>query len=172
MSACKQTSRPPHPFQDGSSTYPADARWQQFVPATRLMCRPMDFRKLLVTPHASLRGHYLYERFVTPAEEAELVQMVETTAPAWHTSTFNGRHRYVLKSCTPSYRDLGYSSSHHCPKHYVHLERQLSCAAVDRIKYSRHDSLTVQAVLISASAEKGERLSICSFPYACMLPTR
>ena len=60
---------------------------------TGTVYRPEDLRKLLVSPHATLPGHYLFEGFVSAEEEAELVQMIDAVQPAWNNSNFNGPHR-------------------------------------------------------------------------------
>lgn len=49
--------------------------------------------------HPTLVGEYVIHDFVSEAEEAALMELLDTQAPAWKDSNFNGRHRYNT-ACT------------------------------------------------------------------------
>ena len=54
-------------------------------------------RRLMAGGHAALQGHHTIPNFVSPAEEAALVALVDTCQPAWHDSNFNGKHRWAQR---------------------------------------------------------------------------
>ncbi|KAL3141514.1 hypothetical protein ABBQ32_004764 [Trebouxia sp. C0010 RCD-2024] len=46
-----------------------------------------------LVPHAELVGEYRVPNFVTEQEEVDIVHMLDTVAPPWKDSSFNGKHR-------------------------------------------------------------------------------
>lgn len=69
-----------------------------------------------LVPHAELVGEYRVPNFVTEQEEVDIVHMLDTVAPPWKDSSFNGKHRYhnsksmqvcnflnFLQSCSTSF---------------------------------------------------------------------
>lgn len=49
--------------------------------------------RLQPIPHATLSGEYRIPSFVTEEEEKDLIDMLDTCAPHWKDSIFNGKHR-------------------------------------------------------------------------------
>ena len=58
--------------------------------------------EFLPIPHADLIGEYRIPEFVTEQEGRALVHMVDTAAPQWKDSTFNGKHRCACHLPTES----------------------------------------------------------------------
>ena len=61
---------------------------------TLLLCRQTLLRRLTAGGHSALQGHHTIPNFVSPAEEAALLALVDTCVPAWQDSNFNGKHRW------------------------------------------------------------------------------
>ena len=61
---------------------------------TLLLRRQTLLRRLMAGGHSALQGHHTIPNFVSPAEEAALLALVDTCQPAWQDSNFNGKHRW------------------------------------------------------------------------------
>ena len=67
-------------------------------PLSDLLLNPSCDKALLravcsAAAHASLPGQFLFQDFISKAEEAELLDLVDNHPPHWKNSTFNGTHR-------------------------------------------------------------------------------